>query len=107
MAPLLSNIHIWRAGASFVPIHGKPWCRRLELGTDAYLFWKNHRSGAITDPTANVQSGYLGWEMDFYANWEITHDLAWTTRYGIFFPGKAFDDRTTRTFFLMGVTWSF
>lgn len=107
LAPVLSNMHIWRAGATCVPLQGKTWCRRLELGTDAYLFWKHHRSAAISDPTSTISSGYVGWEMDFYANWEITHDLAWTTRYGIFFPGKAFDDRTTRTFFLMGMTWSF
>ena len=61
----------------------------------------------LFDLTADVQSGYLGWEIDVYANWEITHDLACTARYGVFFPGKAFSDRTTRTFLLVGMTWSF
>lgn len=106
-APLLTNLHAWRSGASFYPYQDKRRASRLELGSDTYLYWKHHRSAAVSDPTATLQSGYLGWEMDFYANWEITHDLAWTARYGVFFPGKAFDDRTTRTFFLTGLTWSF
>ncbi len=106
-APGMSNLHVWRGGGSFFAFEDLRGASRLELGADAYLYWKNHRDGAVTDPTAQVRSGYLGWEMDFYANWEITHDLAWTARYGVFFPGKAFSDRTTRTFFLVGMTWSF
>lgn len=106
-APALSNVHIWRTGASFFPFQNHDWLRRLELGTDWFLYYKNHRQGAVSDPTADLPSGYLGWEMDYFANWAITTDLAWTTRYGIFFPGQAFSDQTTRTFFLVGVTWSF
>lgn len=106
-APTLSNVHVWRGGGSFFPFEGHQRLDRLELGTDAYLFWKHHRTAAVSDPTATVQSGYLGWEMDCYANWEITNDLFWTTRYGVFFPGEAFEDRTTRTFLLVGLTWSF
>jgi hypothetical protein len=37
----------------------------------------------------------------------LTSDLAWTARFGSFFPGKAYSDRTTRTFVLVGVTYSF
>ncbi len=106
-APYLSNVHVWRGGGSFFPFENRRRASRLELGGDAYMFWKNHRAAAVSDPTADLHSGYLGWELDFYANWEITHDLAWMAKYGVFFPGKAFSDRTTRTFFLVGVTWSF
>jgi hypothetical protein len=106
-APILSNIHMWRGGGAFFAYEDERRASRLELGSDAYLFWKNRRAGAVSDPTADIQSGYLGWEIDVYANWEITHDLACTARYGVFFPGKAFSDRTTRTFFLVGMTWSF
>ena len=106
LAPRLSNIHSWRGGASFFPFPKDRRLAGLEIGGDAYLFWKHHRAGAISDFTADRQSGYLGWELDFFANWKITTDLAWTARYGVFFPGKAFDDRTTRTFLLVGVTWS-
>jgi hypothetical protein len=83
------------------------WAETVELGTDWFLYAKNHADAAVSDFTADQQSGYLGWEMDYYVNWRITSDLAWTTRFGAFFPGQAFSDRTTRTFFLTGVTWSF
>lgn len=107
LAPRLSNVHIWRAGASFLPFEEHDWLDRLELGTDWFLFWKNRSDGAISDPTADERSGYLGWEMDYFANWRITSDLSLTVRYGTFFPGEAFSDETTRTFFLTGLTWSF
>lgn len=106
-APRLSNVHIWRVGAAFVPFENISWLRQLELGTDWFLYWKNQAHGAVSDGTANQRAGYLGWEMDYYANWRITSDLAWTARFGTFFPGSAFSDQTTRTFFLVGITWSF
>ena len=84
-----------------------PGLEELELGTDWFLYWKNASNGAVSDITANRRSGYLGWEMDYFANWRVTSDLSWTARLGVFFPGSAFSDRSTRTFFLVGVTWSF
>jgi hypothetical protein len=106
-APRYSNLHMWRLGASCYPWPDRRRFRRLELGTDWYVYYKHHRAGAVSDPTANVGSAYLGWEMDYYANWQMAADLAWTARCGIFFPGNAFDDRGTRTFLLIGLTWSF
>ena len=106
-APTLSNLHVWRAGASFFPFEESKLFRRLELGTDWFLYYKNHRTAAVSDYTADDASGYLGWEMDYFANWEITADLSWTARYGVFFPGDAFSDQTTRTFFLVGMTYRF
>ena len=106
-APRLSNVHIWRGGAAFFPLEDIPFFANLEVGTDWFLYWKHHRAAAVSDPLADTQSGYLGWEMDYFANWRITSDLAWTARYGAFFPGSAFSDQTTRTFLLTGVTYSF
>jgi Alginate export len=106
-APRLSNIHIWRAGASFFPLAGHEKFDRLELGTNWFVYYKHRAAAAVSDPTATVGSGYLGWEMDYHANWAVTSDVSATARYGVFFPGKAFVDRTTRTFLLVGLTWSF
>jgi len=106
-APLLTNVHIWRAGGSFYPFEDVQALERMELGTDWFLYHKHHRDGAVSDITANVQSGYLGWEMDYFVNWKLASDVAWTVRYGLFFPGSAFSDQTTRTFLLTGVSWNF
>ncbi len=106
-APRYGNLHMWRAGASCYPWPDHSRLKRFELGTDWYLYYKHHRYAAVSDPTADRRSGYLGWEMDYYANWRITGDLAWTARLGVFFPGRAFSNRGTRSFFLVGMTWSF
>ena len=106
-APSLSNVHIWRMGASFYPFHKIDVLKEIELGTDWFLFWKNHDSAAVSDVLADLPHGYLGWEMDWFVNWRLTSDLSWTARYGAFFPGDAFSDQTCRYFFLTGLTWSF
>ncbi|MEK6799686.1 MAG: alginate export family protein [Planctomycetota bacterium] len=106
-APRYTNLHAWRMGGSFYPWPANPAFRRLELGSDWYLFSKHHAAAAVSDATADRASDYLGWEMDYFANWKVTTDLAWTVRFGTFFPGDAFSDRTPRTFLLVGMTWSF
>jgi hypothetical protein len=106
-APRMSNIHIWRTGASFMPLEKVKGLEKFELGTDWFMYARNHSAGAITDSTADTNAGFLGWEMDYYANWRITSDLSWTARVGTFFPTHAFSNETCRTFFLTGVTYSF
>jgi hypothetical protein len=106
-SPRLSNIHVWRLGGSFRPLPDVEAAKELEFGTDYYLYYKNKSVAAVSDELADVQSGYLGWEMDYYANWRIFNDLSYTIRFGTFFPGGAFSDQTTRTFLLTGITWSF
>lgn len=106
-APALSNMHVWRAGASFLPLEDVDFFRELELGTNWFLYHKHQRAGAISDPTATEDSGYVGWEMDYYANWRIKTDLSWTVRWGAFFPGDAYNDKGARHFIFTGVTWTF
>ncbi len=106
-APRLSNVHVWRAGASFFPLEGHERFDRLEVGTSWFLYHKHHSAAAVSDPTATNGSGYLGWEMDYFANWDISTDFSATVRYGVFLPGDAFLDRTTRTYLLVGFTWNF
>jgi len=107
LAPRYANLHMGRAGGSFFPWPDHERLENLQIGTDWFLFQKHHGSAAISDPTTDRGSGYVGWEMDYYANWRMSADFAWTARLGVFFPGDAFDDRTTRTFLLVGLTWSF
>jgi hypothetical protein len=102
-----SNLHVWKAGASFTPLEKSEFFRDLELGTNWFLYHKNQAHGAISDFTAGEFSGYVGWEMDYFLNCRLASDLSWTTRWGAFFPGDAFEDRDTRQFIMTGLTWSF
>jgi hypothetical protein len=106
-APRLSNIHIWRVGGSFRPLPDLDITKDLELGSDFYLYYKNRAVAAVSDTTADEPSGYLGWEMDHYANYRIFSDLSYTVRLGTFFPGSAYSDQGGRPFLLTGLTWSF
>ncbi len=106
-APALSNIHIWRVGGGCAPLEKIELCRDLEVGTNWFLYHKHHRKAAISDVTAGQFSGYVGWEMDYYVNWRVASDLSWTIRWGAFFPGDAYQDRSMRNFLFTGMTWSF
>jgi len=39
--------------------------------------------------------------------WRILSDLAWTIRYGRFFPGQAYADRDPRDFLYTALNFSF
>lgn len=106
-APRLSNVHVWRLGTAVKPLEEIEQFRNLEVGTDWFLYCKHHGTGAVSDPTADQRSNFLGWEMDYFLNWRLTSDLSWTTRFGTFFPGASYSDQTTRTFLLTGVVYSF
>ncbi len=103
----LSNLHIIKSGASFTPFEEIDALRDMELGTNWFLYYKNQSRGALSDATADNFSGYVGWEMDYFINWRLSSDLAWTFRWGSFFPGSAYSDRDYRHFVFTGITWSF
>lgn len=107
LAPTMSNLHVWRAGAACLPLEKLAAFRELEIGTDWYLYYKHHRRAAISDPLADSFAGYVGWEMDYFINWRVATDVAWTIRWGTFFPGSAYSDDDSRHFLFTGVTWSF
>ena len=102
-----SNLHIWRAGASIAPFAKHALFRDFEIGTNWFLYHKNRNRAAISDYTAEEFAGYVGWEMDYFVNWRLASDLSWTARWGVFFPGSAFQNDEARHFIFTGVTWSF
>ncbi|MGD8452975.1 MAG: alginate export family protein [Phycisphaerae bacterium] len=102
-----SNLHIWRAGASLAPLEQIELLHDLEIGTNWFLYHKNRSRAAISDFTAEQFEGYVGWEMDYFINWRLASDVSWTTRWGVFFPGDAYQDCHARHFIFTGLTWSF
>lgn len=107
LAPTMSNLHVWRLGGSLSPLERIELFRDLEIGANWFLYHKNHARAAISDPLADNFNGYVGWEMDYFINWRLASDLAWTMRWGTFFPGSAYSDQSTRHFLFTGLTWSF
>jgi hypothetical protein len=106
-APRISNIHIYKVGASFFPFEDIELLRRMEVGTKAFFYHKADQSGPVSDTTATNPARWLGWEWDVYCDWRLTSDLTWTVRYGMFQPGEAFEDEGCRHFLYTAITYSF
>jgi alginate export protein len=109
LAPQISNLHIYILGASFLPLEQIELCRKMEWGSKVFFYHKARAGGAISDTSATDDARGVGWEWDVFCNWRLTSDLAWTVRYGMFFPGSAYDsgDDSTRHFLYTGVTLSY
>ena len=109
--PAVSNLLMVRVGASTFPTPQSTLFSRLQVGTNLFIYNKLKSSAPIdedtlTEPTDDTH--YIGFEADFFANWQMTSDTALTMRYGVFFPGDGIGtDHDTRHFFFTGVTVAF
>jgi hypothetical protein len=107
-APDVSNILIGRVGVSTQPFNAMPIFKKLELGADAFIYSKYLERAPIDEPTSDGPGGYLGWEPDFFMNWQITSDLTLAMRYGVFEPSDRISTNTkARQLLFTGVTFAF
>ncbi len=105
-APDVSNIIAWRVGASTFPFDFGPSSKRVQLGTDVFAFSKYNREGGIDEPSDTAR--FLGWEPDAYLNWQVTSDVIFAARYGVFFPDpSSLPTDKARQFLFLNVTYSF
>ncbi len=109
LAPVVSNLHIFSGGVSLFPFDHSPQFKALEVGGKTFFYVKHRKDGAISDPSAANNEGWVGFEWDLFCNWRLSSDLAWTTRYGMFHPGSACDgtDKSPRHFIYSGMILSF
>jgi hypothetical protein len=106
-APAVSNMLAIRIGGSAFPLPDTGSLRRLQAGTDLFLYHKLDGDAPIDEPTTG-DSRFLGWEPDFYLNWQATSDLTIVFRYGVFFPNSdAFTDDSARHYIYAGMTYAF
>jgi len=105
-SPDVSNLLMFRAGASTFPLRGRGIFDRMQVGVNLLIFNKLNRTGPIAEATDDNR--YLGWESDLFVNWQLRSDLSVTLRYGVFFPGDAIQtDHDERHFFFSGITLAF
>ncbi len=104
-APAISNLTAFRLGASTFPFTNKG-LRRLQVGADFFVFGKFNSNAPVDEPTDS--DWFLGVEPDLYLNWQVTSDITFALRYGVFFPGSAItQDEHPRNFVFAGITFSF
>ncbi len=111
LAPLLSNLRILRAGASFRPLEGLDLWElgwdTLEIGVEYYHYRKDHAQGGISDPFAGFESDRIGQELDVFLQWAVLSDVSVSARAGWFFPGSAYEEDRVRPFYSFSVVFSF
>ncbi len=107
LVPEISNLGMARVGVSTFPVPDNVLWRRFQVGTDLFVYHKQNRDGAMSDSLSTDASAFVGLGLDFYANWRIVSDVAWTIRYGLFMPGDALVSETDRQQLFTGVTLSF
>jgi hypothetical protein len=102
-----SNLLVLRAGASTFPLRDRALFKRLQVGTDLFVFGRPDSSAPIDESTVKGPS-YLGWEPDIYANWQLESDVTIALRYGVFVPNpSAYTDSVSRQFLYLGATFAF
>jgi hypothetical protein len=105
-APEVTNLVSFRVGASAYPFGTVQSMRRMQLGTDFFVYGKLYANAAFTETTKNDR--YLGVEPDIYMNWQLTSDVTLAVRYGIFFPSHTLvQHEDPRQFVYAGVTFAF
>jgi len=101
-----SNLFVLRGSVSQFPFPQIQTLRRMQLGTDLFVFAKLNPNGPIDEPTTDDRM--LGYESDLFLNWQMTSDVSLALRYGAFFPGDAIiSDGKIRQFIYAGVTVAF
>ncbi len=106
-----SNLLMFRGGVSTFPLPASAAFSRLQVGSNVYSFNKLNRNAPIDEDTSD--RSHLGFEVDLFVNWQITSDVSWAMRYGVFVPGPAIggsitgNDGNPRHFFYSGLTLSF
>jgi hypothetical protein len=104
----VSNLMVVRLGASTFPLPRTKVAKEMQVGMDLFFFGKTRTQAPIDEPTENDR--YLGCEPDLYVNWQLTEDITFITRYGVFFPGSAIPSGTSndiRQFVYAAVTYAF
>ena len=105
-SPDVSNVVVARVGASTFPLPSAGVFSKLQIGVDGFAFGKANPDAPLDELTGD--SRYLGAEADLFLNWQLASDVAFTLRYGCFFPGRAIaSDHDERHFLYTGITYAF
>jgi hypothetical protein len=105
-APAVSNLVAVRAGASASPGQTGLKPPNLQFGVDFFVFSKFESDAPIDEETEEGES-FLGVEPDLFVNWQVMEDVTVAVRYGVFFPGDAFEQSDPRHFVFLGLTYAF
>jgi len=108
LGPKLTNLHFFKVNfeGTFLQNAGT-WTKELKVGATVYSFFKHHSNEVISDFTAIRPNGWLGTELDLYADWAVSSDLDIGMRYGAFLPGDSYTISKARQYLSLFLQLSF
>lgn len=110
LRPALSNLHIFRIGATMVPFYKseRPYLKRINLMVKYAYYMKNRAESPINYGEATVNKADVGHGLDLSLRWGIFYDLGAFINYGLFIPGKAWSSsEVNRNFVMAGINLIF
>ncbi|MCP4134774.1 MAG: alginate export family protein [bacterium] len=113
LRPILSNIHIMRAGFSLLPLSWMDslFFRRMTIIAKYNVYLKDKKEQGIADSDsyeATESNIFVGHGSDIAFRWKLFSDLSVFANYGFFLPGSAYaSGESMRHFVLGGLTLSF
>lgn len=92
LKPTLSNIHIFRGGASFTPFAEaqSPYIKKMTAGLKYAYYMKDVAESPIKSGAAGEDNKHIGHGVDLSLRWQIFMDMSFYVNYGIFIPGDAY-----------------
>jgi len=92
LKPTLSNIHIFRGGASFTPFSEaqSPYIKKMTAGVKYAYYMKDVAESPIKSGAAGEDNKHIGHGVDLFLRWQIFMDMSFYVNYGIFIPGDAY-----------------
>ena len=108
LKPKLSNIHVMRGGFSFVPFSGSDSLslKKMTLAAKYSYYRKDKKESGINSGEATNAELYIGQGVDVSLRWQMFYDLSLYVNYGLFLPGKAYEDDTAKNFVMAGINLS-
>ncbi len=94
LKPTLSNIQMFRGGASFAPFSQaqSPFLKKMTASLKYAYYMKAEKESRIKGGVAGEANKNIGQGIDLAFRWQIFYDMSFYVNYGLFLPGKAYDD---------------
>lgn len=108
LKPVLSNIHVFRAGLAIAPFSGTETSllSKMSVGSKYSYYRKDKKKSCINSGEAELPDFNVGQGIDASLRWQMFYDLSMYVNYGLFLPGKAYNDKGKQNFIIAGINIS-
>jgi len=109
LRPVLSNIHIIRAGVTCLPfsLYNSAYLKKMSLGAKYSYYLKDEKASSINAGEADdYDKSFIGQGIDISLRWQVFYDASFYVNYGLFLPGDAYKNKDANNFIMAGINLS-